>query len=248
MLVLANAWDVASARVVEAAGFPAVATTSHGVAVVHGAADGDVLDPDLAFAAVRRIAAAVTVPVTADLEAGYGLDAAGFVDRLLDAGAVGCNLEDTDHHAARANADRGAERRLVPLEAQVEWLAAVKAAGRAAGVDIVLNARVDAFVARVGSEAEQLDTAIQRGRAYLKAGADCVYPILASGESQIRALVAGIGGPVNVYLRPGVPDLAALAALGVARASVGGGLFKIADRAVRDAVTALRKGDLSVLE
>jgi 2-methylisocitrate lyase-like PEP mutase family enzyme len=199
-----------------------------------------VLGADAAFAAVRQIASAVTVPVTADLEAGYGLDAGELVERLLDAGAVGLNLEDTDHHHG------GEKRQLVDIAIQVERIAAIKEAGRAAGVDIVLNARADSFLLGLDS-AEAVAAAIERSRAYLGAGADCAYPIGAQREEDIRALVAGIGGPVNVYLRANGPDLATLGAIGVARASIGSGLFRLADRAVREAATALRAGDLSVL-
>jgi 2-methylisocitrate lyase-like PEP mutase family enzyme len=238
VLVLANAWDAASARAVEAAGFPAVATSSHAVAELLGAADADVLDPDAAFAAVARIARVVTVPVTADLEGGYGLDADELVTRLLEAGAVGCNLEDTDHHGTP---DGSA---LLPVDRVAERIAAVKEAGRRNGVDVVVNARTDAFLRRLD---DPVAVSIERGRAYLAAGADCVYPIGAAAEADLRALVAGIGGPVNVLLRPGVPDLGTLAAIGVARASVGAGLFRVAQRAVAAAATALRAGDLSAL-
>ncbi len=212
LLVLANCWDAASARIVERAGFPAVATTSAGVAASLGADDADVLDPDLAFGAVERIAAAVTVPVTADLEAGYGLAPDDLVARLLAAGAVGCNLEDTDHR-------RGG---LVDAATHAGRIAAVKAAGRAAGVDIVVNARVDVFLSGSGDSAD----AVARGRRYLAAGADCVYPIMVADRAAIAALVEELGGPVNVLLGPGVPDLAVLRQLGVARASVGSGLFR----------------------
>ena len=236
LLVLANAWDVPSARAVEAAGFPAVATSSHAVADVLDQPDDDVLDPDDAFAAVARIAASVTVPVTADIEAGYGLDPAEIVERLLDAGAVGCNLEDTDHRA-------GGDRALVPVAEQVERLAAVKEAGRAAGVDVVLNARTDAFLVGHG---DPVAASIERGRAYLAAGADCCYPIGAAAEDDLRALVAGVGGPVNVLLRKGAPDLDVLRSIGVARVSLGSGLFRVAQRAVRDAATKLAAGDTSL--
>ena len=143
LLVLANAWDVPSARVVEAAGFPAVATSSHAVADLYDVPDTGVLG-DRAFEAVARIAGAVTVPVTADLEDGYGLAPDDFVGALLAAGAVGCNLEDTDHHAPRRRP------RPRPVAVQAERLAAVKEAGREAGVDIVVNARIDCWVLRVG--------------------------------------------------------------------------------------------------
>ena len=238
LLLLANAWDVPSAKAVERAGFPAVATSSHAVADLFGAPDDDVLDPDLAFGAVAAIARNVTVPVTADLEAGYGLAPEEFVDRLLDAGAVGCNLEDTDHRAA------GDTRTLASIEAQAERLAAIKEAGRRAGVDIVVNARTDAFL--IGAH-DPVALSIERGRAYLAAGADCCYPIGAGAEDDIRALVAGIGGPVNVLLRKGVPGLDVLRAIGVARVSLGSGLFNVAQRAITEAATKLREGDASFL-
>jgi 2-methylisocitrate lyase-like PEP mutase family enzyme len=238
LLVLANAWDVPSAKVVEGAGFPAVATSSHAVADVLGEPDTDVLDPDAAFGAVAAIARAVTVPVTADLEAGYGLAPDELVDRLLDAGAVGCNLEDTDHHAG------GDARTLVPIDVQTARLAAIKDAGRRAGVDIVVNARTDAFAARMD---DAVTVSIERGRAYLAAGADCCYPIGAGDEDDVRALVAGVGGPVNILLRRGVPGLDVLRSIGVARVSLGSGLFNVAQRAITDAATALKAGDTTFL-
>jgi 2-methylisocitrate lyase-like PEP mutase family enzyme len=233
VLVLANAWDVPSARAVEAAGFPAVATSSHAVADVLGEEDDDVLGADLAFAAVARISQAVTVPVTADIEAGYGLPPDELVERLVDAGAVGCNLEDSDHRAGNG--------KLVPIDVQAERIAAVKEAGRAAGVDVVVNARTDSFIRRLDGA---LAASIERGRAYLAAGADCCYPIGAAAEDDLRALVAGIGGPVNVLLRPGVPSLDVLRTIGVARASVGSGLYRVAQAAVADAAAALKAGKL----
>jgi len=241
LLVLANAWDVPSARAVEAAGFPAVATSSHAVADLFDVPDDGVLGQP-AFDAVARMAAAVTVPVTADLEDGYGLSAPEFVEALLAAGAVGCNLEDTQHPKGD-----GDTRTLVPVDTQAAWLAAVKDAGRAAGVDIVVNARIDCWVQRIGDREQLIEATVERGRAYLAAGADCVYPIGAAREDDLREIVSGVGGPVNVLLRPGVPDLSTLQRLGVARASVGSGLFQVAQRAVAEAATKLRAGDLSVL-
>jgi 2-methylisocitrate lyase-like PEP mutase family enzyme len=189
------------------------------------------MDPDAAFAAVRRIADAVAVPVTADLEGGYQLGPDELVERLLAAGAIGCNLEDTDHHGSGV---------LVDVDVQAERLAAIRAASRAAGVEIVINARTDAYARRLGEPAEQIDEMIRRGRRYLEAGADCVYPILVAEEDALRALVDGIGGPVNVFLRPGVPPLATLQEIGVARASLGSGLARTAHDAVRARLEALR--------
>jgi 2-methylisocitrate lyase-like PEP mutase family enzyme len=228
-LVLANAWDAASARLVEEVGFAAVATSSAAVAAVHGAADSDSMDVEVAFGAVREIAAAVSVPVTADLEAGYGLDPDAFAERLLAAGAVGCNLEDSDHHGGGV---------LVPAEAQAERIRAVKEAARSRGVDVVLNARVDTYVRSVD---EPLAETIRRGRLYREAGADCVYPIFLSDLGAIRELVGELG-TLNVLLRPGGPTVAELAAAGVARVSVGSGLFKVAQAAARAEAERLLAG------
>lgn len=229
-LLLANAWDAASARLVEEVGFPAVATSSAAVAAVHGAADSDSLDVGVAFGAVAEIAAAVSVPVTADLEAGYGLDPGAFAERLLAAGAVGCNLEDSDHHGGGV---------LVAAEAQAERIGAIKEAARSRGVDVVLNARVDTYLRSVD---EPLAETVRRGRLYVEAGADCVYPIVLADLGAIRELVAELG-PVNVLLRPGGPTVAELADAGVARISVGSGLFKLAQASLRQAAERLLAGE-----
>ena len=229
-LLLANAWDAASARLVEEVGFPAVATSSAAVAAVHGAADSDSLDVGVAFGAVAEIAAAVSVPVTADLEAGYGLEPDAFAERLLAAGAVGCNLEDSDHHGGGV---------LVAAEAQAERIGAIKEAARSRGVDVVLNARVDTYLRSVD---EPLAETVRRGRLYVEAGADCVYPIVLADLGAIRELVAELG-PVNVLLRPGGPTVAELADAGVARISVGSGLFKLAQASLRQAAERLLAGE-----
>jgi 2-methylisocitrate lyase-like PEP mutase family enzyme len=234
LLVLPNAWDAASAVAVEGAGFPAVATSSGAVARSLGVDDADSMGADMAFAAVARIAAAVGVPVTADLEAGYGLAPEEVTARLLAVGAVGCNLEDTDHHGAGV---------LVDADAQAARLAGVKEAGRAAGVDLVVNARVDVHLRRVGSDDEQLDEAVRRARLYLEAGADCVYPIGVADEATIARLVEAVPGPVNVLLRPGAPSLDRLAQLGVRRVSLGSLLHRTAQRALADALEGLRAGE-----
>ena len=215
-LVLRNAWDAASAKAL-VADAPALATTSVGVAQSLGYDDGGHIPAEEAFAALARIVTAVDVPVTADCEAGYGLEPAAFVEGLLGAGAVGCNLEDTDP-ATRALRD--------PAE-QAAYLTAVKAAGRERGVDLVLNARVDVHV-RGGT----LEDGLARARAYREAGADCVYPIFCHDEEGIAAYVQA-AAVVNVHVHPSAPDLARLAELGVARASYGGSLFRAALEAAR---------------
>jgi 2-methylisocitrate lyase-like PEP mutase family enzyme len=154
--------------------------------------------------------------VTADLEAGYGLSPDELVAGLLEAGAVGLNQEDTDHTTGR----------LADPDAHAERLAAIKDAGRRAGVDVVLNARVDSFLrAAPGAEPEAvLDDAVARGRRYAEAGADCVYPFAARGRTAIRRLVEEVGAPVNIVAVPGGLTRSELAELGVARLSFGGGL------------------------
>ncbi|MEV6986668.1 isocitrate lyase/phosphoenolpyruvate mutase family protein [Sphaerisporangium sp. NPDC051017] len=227
-LVLPNVWDAASARAVTAAGFPVVATGSAAVAPVLGYDDGEAAPAGEVLAQVARIARAVTVPVTADMERGYGLAPAEFVERLAATGAVGANLEDSDPRTGA----------MVDVDEQAAFIAAV----REAGTGLVINARVDSFAHGTGTPDERLADAVARGRAYLRAGADCVYPILASDPGTIRALVAEIGGPVNVLFRPGVPSIAELAALGVARVSFGHGLHAATQRYLATMLTAISEG------
>jgi 2-methylisocitrate lyase-like PEP mutase family enzyme len=234
-LLLANVWDVASAKMIEELGYSAVATSSSAVAHTFGELDTDVMPLDVAFGAVERVAKAVTLPVTADLEAGYQLSADEFVRKVLAAGAVGFNLEDSDHHGSGV---------LVDVEKQAERIAAVRAAGKKAGVDVVINARVDVYVRHVGDADQQLKEGVRRGRAYLEAGADCVYPIMIADERAIGDFVQGIGGNVNINMRAGTPTLDILRRLNVARVSLGGGLFRIAITAARQAAEALRDGTL----
>jgi 2-methylisocitrate lyase-like PEP mutase family enzyme len=214
-LPLPTAWDVASARAfAELPGCVAIATTSGGVARSLGFEDGEQTPRDEMLRAVARIAAAVELPVSADLEAGYG-DPVGTAERAWEAGVVGMNLEDS-----RAGA-------LVPVDEQVEILRAV----RAAVPELVLNARVDVFVRRAGG----VDDAVERANAYLAAGADCAYPILAPFED-VAELARRIDGPVNVMLKPGAPSLAELERLGVRRATWGTGLATTALAAAAELV------------
>jgi 2-methylisocitrate lyase-like PEP mutase family enzyme len=219
-VVLPNAWDPPSARRLAATGAAALATTSVAVAEALGYEDGEVTPPAEMLAAVGRIAAAVELPVTADLEAGYGLSPDELVAGLLEAGAVGLNQEDTDHATAS----------LADPDAHAERLAAIKEAGRRAGVDVVLNARVDTFL-RAAPDADPealVDDAVRRGRRYAEAGADCVYPYAARGRAAILRLVTEVGAPVNIVAVPTGLGRSDLAALGVARVSFGGGLAQAA--------------------
>jgi 2-methylisocitrate lyase-like PEP mutase family enzyme len=218
MLVLPNAWDAASAAAVAEAGFPAVATSSAAIAAMLGYPDGEGAPWQEMFAAAGRIARAVSVPVTVDAEAGYGMQPEEFVGRLLEIGAVGCNLEDTDHRAGG----------LVEAGEQATWLAAVRSAADDAGVPIVLNARVDTFLpaGRI-PDANRVVETVRRGRLYRDAGVDCIYPIGVGSKRDIAAIVTEIAAPVNGNAA-GELDLAVLHELGVARVSYGPRFYRAA--------------------
>ncbi|MFI1812015.1 isocitrate lyase/phosphoenolpyruvate mutase family protein [Streptomyces sp. NPDC020422] len=204
-LVLPGPWDAASARAFEKAGFPALATPSAGIAAALGHEDGKTPAEEM-FAAVARIVRAVSVPVTADVEGGYGLSPEELVARVLRTGAVGLNLEDSDRTGGLRD----------PRE-QAERLAAVRAA---AGPRLFVNARVDSYL-RGGT----LDDAAERARRYTAAGADCVFPILAPADDLPRLRAAGVTGPLNFLARPGDPDFAELGRLGATRITFGHGLL-----------------------
>jgi 2-methylisocitrate lyase-like PEP mutase family enzyme len=214
-LLLPNAWDVATARAVVAAGFPVVATTSGGVAATLGYEDHEGAPAGEMLAAAARIARGVDVPVTVDAEAGYGMEPAALVAALRAAGAAGCNLEDSDHAAGRLrHPDRHAE-----------WLGTVRQAASADGYRLVINARVDVFLgpffagAGPGTQAGLVPEALLRANAYLEAGADCVYPIGLWEADALDHFMAEVRGPVSVIRLPLGASLAALAELGVARVS-----------------------------
>ena len=225
-LVLPNVWDAVSARVFADAGFGALATSSGAVAEALGYADGQRTPPAEMFAAIARITRSVDVPVTADIEAGYGLAPGELAGRLAGAEVVGCNLEDSDP-VTRELADPGA---------QADYLGAVRAA---AGDALVINTRVDVFVRpRPAGAGDAVEDAVERGRRYLEAGADCCYPILAP-LTALPGLVADIGGPVNAMCRPGGPSLAELTAAGAARITFGSSLHQRATEELAATARAL---------
>jgi 2-methylisocitrate lyase-like PEP mutase family enzyme len=225
-LVLANAWDVGSAVVAAHAGAPAVATTSAGLAWSLGFADGDLIPRDVALAAVARIAAAVGVPVTADIERGFGDDAAAVgetVRGVLEAGAVGINLEDSVSDAA------------APLRPVAEAAERVAAAREAAGdVPLYVNARTDVFLRGVND----LDQVFERAAAFLAAGASGVFVPGVDDLPTVRTLTAGIAAPVNILVGHGSPAVAELAAAGVGRVSLGSDVtlaaYRVAERATAE--------------
>ena len=212
-LLLVNAWDAETARRAVAAGSQAVATSSAAMAGAGGRTD-DNSGERAAFDALTTIVGAVTVPVTADLEGGYRLTAAELIDALLGAGAVGCNIEDTDHAAGD---------RLLEAERHATYLAEIRAAADRRGVPIVLNARIDTIIRSPKGDATLvLEETIRRAALYLEAGADCVYPIGLRDPQIVRRIVAAVDGWVNV--NPAAP-LSTLAEAGAARVSFGAGPF-----------------------
>src|SRR5499427_2415131 len=233
ILVLANAWDVISARIVEELGFPAVATTSAGIAASLGYPDGQRVSRDEMLEVIARIGRAVQVPVTADMEAGYGTTAAEMaetVQGLIAAGAVGLNLEDM------AGDDESSQ---VPLQLQVEKILAVREAAKAAGVGLVINARTDIYLMPIGPAETRFERTVERLRAYAKAGADCVFAPAVKDSQTIAKLAKAVEAPLNILVMPGVPNLKELERLGVARASIGSGLMRAALGTTRNIAKAL---------
>lgn len=232
ILVLPNSWDVASARVLVDAGFEAIATTSGGCAFSLGFPDGEHIGRDGMLDIVHRIAASVDVPVSADVEAGYGPapeDVGRTIRGAIDAGAVGANIEDSD----RRNPGK-----LFDFDLAVDRIRAGREAADATGIPLVLNARSDGF--HHGSDEAIFDETVRRANAYLAAGADCAFiPFVADG-ALIGRLAAAIDGPMNVLAGADTPSVPELEALGVRRVTVGSGFAKAALTLVRRGAEELR--------
>src|ERR1700747_2817986 len=222
ILVFANAWDVISARIVEELGFPAVATTSAGVAAVLGYPDGQRTPRREMLEFVARIAHSVSVPVTADMEAGYCTtpeEMAEMAREVLAAGIVGLNLEDV------TGDDESSQ---VETSLQMEKIAAVRETSAAAGVSLVINARTEVYLMPIGPAETRFERTVVRLRAYRKAGADCVFAPGIRDAETIGKLLRAVEAPLNILLQPGGPSVAELEKLGVARASIGSGTMRAA--------------------
>ena len=232
-LLLPNAWDVATARLVEEAGLPAIATTSAGIAWALGYPDGERISRGEMLDVVRRIAAAVRVPVTADVEGGYGPtpEAAAETARgVVAAGAVGLNLEDGTNAGG-----------LLDLALHVERIRAAREASAGAGVPLVINARTDAFEVKEWDPGRRFTEAVRRATAYHAAGADCLFVPHVSDAETIGRLARELPGPLNVIAGPPAPPIRELERLGVRRASLGPRVVQAALGFVRRAVTELRE-------
>jgi 2-methylisocitrate lyase-like PEP mutase family enzyme len=241
ILLLPNVWDVASARIIEEAGFPALATTSAGVANSLGYPDGERIGRTAMLEVVGRIVAAVQVPVTADLEAGYASTAQQMketAEELLECGAVGLNLEDGVE-----------EKSLVAAEEHAAKVRAVREVGEAAGVPIVINARTDVYLAQVGLPESRFDESLRRGRLYREAGADCIFVPGLRDPATIGRLVRELGCPVNILAGPGSPSIPELEKIGVARVSFGSSPHRATLGLLRRMAHEIRqKGTYSSLE
>lgn len=232
-LLLPNAWDVGSAQAVAEAGFAAVATSSRAIAGVLNEHDDDTSDADVIFTFLDRIARSVEVPVTADLQAGFGLSPTELVQRVVSAGLAGCNLEDSDHHGDGV---------LVEPDQQATYLAAVRGAANDYGIHIVINARIDTFLRQFGNPSDRLHETIRRAEMYLAAGADCVFPMAVSKLDDARTLANEISGRVNLLARQGGPSIADLTAAGADRISFGSGIFNLLSRHLGEILAKLADG------
>jgi len=245
VLVLPNAWDAGSAALLATVpGVRALATTSAGMAAAHGLPDGELLGLDHLLASLTQLIRAVTLPVTVDPETGYGNtpdEVADSVASVIDAGAVGVNLED----------GRPGRAELLPAEEHAARIAAARSAAGQLGVPIVVNARTDVYWHRIGRPECRLAHAVYRSRIYAEAGADCVFvpgfpgPDVPGGQARelIAELVGALAGtPLNLLANPGLPPVGEVAELGVRRLSVGSALYRLAMAAVRDAATGLLAG------
>jgi 2-methylisocitrate lyase-like PEP mutase family enzyme len=231
VLLLPNAWDGLSARLFVAAGFDAVATTSGGVAWALGYPDGEVAPWQEVVAATARIVRSAQVPVTADIEAGYGAspaEVAAHVAEIIQVGVVGINLEDGLHGPMRSTEDAAARLR------------AARAAAQREGVPIVLNARCDIFHLQHGEESTRFAATVERCKAYLAAGADCVYPFSLRDPAMIAEFVEAVGAPVNITGRPGMPDAAAFERMGVARITIASAPTLVAMSTIQKLAAELR--------
>ena len=227
LLLLPNAWDVVSARILEECGHPAIATSSAAVAFSLGYPDGQRISREEMLEVAGRIARAVDVPVTADLEAGYGTTAKDMVETVeaaIEAGVIGMNLEDVTGDE---------EGSCVDLPLQVEKIRAVSDAAKALGVPFVLNARTDIYLMPIGPEATRFERTVERLRAYRDAGASCLFAPGVYDRETIAKLVNAVEAPLNILASPACPPIAELERIGVARVSAGSGLMRAALGLVR---------------
>jgi 2-methylisocitrate lyase-like PEP mutase family enzyme len=233
LLVLPNAWDAVTARLFVKAGARAIATTSAGIAATLGYADGQNVPRELMLEAIARIARVVDVPVTADIESGYADSPQGLQESIravINAGALGVNLEDATGDASQP---------LFAIEQQIERIRAAREAADNADVPVVINARTDVYLAKVGAVASRFAETVRRLNAYREAGADCLFVPGVTDMATLTQLVQSVPAPINVLAGPGMPPVADLQRIGIARLSVGSAIMRATLALARDAANEL---------
>ena len=233
LLVLPNAWDAVTARLFVQAGARAIATTSAGIAATLGYADGQNVPRELMMQAIARIANAVSVPVTADIESGYADSPKGLGESMravINAGAIGVNLEDATGDTSQP---------LFALEEQIERIRAAREAGDDVNIPVVINARTDVYLEKVGEPATRFAETVRRLNAYHQAGADCLFVPGITDMPTLTQLVQSVAGPLNVLAGPGMPPVADLQSIGIARLSVGSAIMRATLAVARDAADEL---------
>jgi 2-methylisocitrate lyase-like PEP mutase family enzyme len=233
MLILPNAWDAVTARLFVKAGARAIATTSAGIAATLGYADGQNVPRELMVEAIARIARVVDVPVTADMESGYAASSKDLGDSIravIDAGAIGFNLEDATGDSSQP---------LFAVEQQIERIRAAREAADNVNVRVVINARTDVYLAKFGESASRLSETERRLNAYREAGADCLFVPGVTDMPTLTQLVHSVPGPLNVLAGPGMPPAADLQRIGIGRLSVGSAIMRATLALARDAAEEL---------
>jgi 2-methylisocitrate lyase-like PEP mutase family enzyme len=233
LLVLPNAWDAVTARLFVQAGARAIATTSAGIAAALGYADGQNVPRELMMQAIARIANAVSVPVSADIESGYADSPKGLgesIRAVINAGAIGVNLEDATGDSSQP---------LFALEEQIERIRAAREAADDVNIPVVINARTDVYLEKVGEPATRFAETVRRLNAYHQAGADCLFVPGVTDMPTLTQLVQSVAGPLNVLAGPGMPPVADLQRVGIARLSVGSAIMRATLAVARDAADEL---------
>ena len=241
LLVLPNAWDAVTARLFVQAGARAIATTSAGIAAALGYPDGQNVPSELMMQAIARIANAVSVPVTADIESGYAdspKELGESMRAVINAGAIGVNLEDATGDSSQP---------LFALEEQIERIRAAREAADNINVPVVINARTDVYLEKVGEPATRFAETVRRLNAYHQAGADCLFVPGVTDMPMLTQLVQSVAGPLNVLAGPGMPPVADLQRIGIARLSVGSAIMRATLALARDAADELlQKGTYNI--
>jgi 2-methylisocitrate lyase-like PEP mutase family enzyme len=238
LLILPNIWNVLGAKLLEDLGYKAIATASASIAYSNGYNDGEHIPFNNVLQILKSIAGSVNVPVTADIESGYAENENQLeenIRRLIEAGIVGINIEDSDKKT----------HSLLPAEVQCEKIKRIKKISAEMNVPLFINARTDTFIHEksFASPQEQLSDTIKRGIAYKAAGADCFYPILFHKKEDIKTIVEHVDMPVNILMMPSIPQLNELQEMGVARVSLGPGFFKYAIKAMKELAIKLQNNE-----